>query len=170
MLALVCKKGKAVIINKNPVDLCNEKPIANPNVGVNSKIADSVMSMKRKSIQGNSVSRSVHRFTHNIETIETHATIQQQKEVVLIEIDSEEEIMFPDHDNIENDKPDEMKSEENNDMVNGSSCKHSHDMSECNPSYVRNYFPSRSDKSIQMLLKEAFRSHISILELEVTKL
>ena len=57
------------------VTICNEKLIQNPNVVFNSKIADSVMSKKHKSKQGDSVSRSSYRFTRNMETIETPATV-----------------------------------------------------------------------------------------------
>ena len=126
------------MINKNPVDLCNEKPIEKHDVMVNSKIADSIISMQHKSIQGNWFSRSVRRFTRSMETIETPSTIQKQKEVALIEINNEEEITFLDHNNIENDKSDEKNTKENNDMVYECSGKHSHDMLECNPSSARN--------------------------------
>ena len=65
-----------------------------------------------------------------------------------VEIDDEDEITFPDHNSIENDKLDEKKVEENDDVVNECSCKHSHDILDYNPSSMRNYSPTRSDKSL----------------------
>ena len=112
------ERGKHVIIDENLVEICNEKLIQNPNVVVNSKIADSVMSKKRKFKKGDSISNSARRFTQSMETIETHATVQQQKVTLLVEIGSKDEITFPDHNSIENDKHGENKVEENDHMVN----------------------------------------------------
>ena len=80
-VSISMEKGNPIIINKNEVDIGNEKPIENPDVGVNSKIVESLMSVKHKYIKGNSVSRSVRIFTRDMETIETLATIEQQKEL-----------------------------------------------------------------------------------------
>ena len=89
-------------------------------------------------------------------TIVTLATVQQQKEYPLVEIDSEDENTSPDHKSIENDKPVEKSYEENDpiiNLLNAGLDRHSHDISECKPSFARNSSPTRCNKHHQRVIK-----------------
>lgn len=55
-------------------------------------------------------------------------------------------------------------------MVNEGSDKHSHDILEYKPSSTKNSSHTRSNKSLQRVLKHDFGSRISRLEIEVEKL
>ena len=59
--------------------------------------ADSIMFDELKAKKWASISSNTCIFTNSMDTIVTPATFQEQKEMTLVDIVSEDENMFPDH-------------------------------------------------------------------------
>ena len=85
-----------ISIVSQPVQI-DDIPTQKPDTFVKSQNEDSIMFNELKPKQRDSISVIAWRFTRSMATIVIPANFQQQKETPLVEIVSEDENMFPNH-------------------------------------------------------------------------